>query len=72
MENNKVLCPYCGTEMRPTEPHLHTTRSGVGILLQCHFYCPDCYSSAPWVDDNYKSDKECIEEAYKVAITRAN
>lgn len=67
-----VLCPYCGTKMRNTEPHLHTTKCGVGVMMQCHFYCPTCGSGAPWVDNKFKSDDECIAAAYKTAIARLN
>ena len=72
MEKHEVLCPYCGSKMVCTEPHMHTTRCGVGVMLECHFRCPNCQSGAPWVDDKYNSDNECVEAAYQAAITRAN
>ena len=70
MRDYNVFCPYCGSKMQHTEPHIHTTRSGIGVLLQCHFYCPECKSGSPWVDGNFKTDEECIDAAYKAATTR--
>lgn len=72
MDDYTVICPYCGGTMKHTEPHVHTTRCGVGVMLQCHFYCPSCRSSAPWVDDTYDSIAECVAAAYNVAINRVN
>lgn len=70
MGNKTVMCPYCEAEMVHTEPHMHINKNGVGVKLQCHFYCPKCMSGAPWVDGDYRDDTECIQAAFEVASKR--
>lgn len=70
MGNQTVVCPYCGAEMVHTEVHMHTNKNGIGVKLECHFYCPQCLSGAPWVDGDYHGDKECIQAAFEVASKR--
>ena len=72
MDEYVVICPYCGGKMQCTEPHIHTNRNGIGVKLQCHFWCPDCRSGAPWVDIDFASGDECREAAYKKALGRVN
>lgn len=67
----KVLCPYCGAEMKRTDVHLHSKPKGFGYLLQCHYYCPACRAGAPWVDMDTDSEDEVIQAAYEAAMKRA-
>lgn len=70
MQKRVVTCPYCGAEMEHTVPHMHVNKNGIGVKLQCHFYCPRCRSGAPWVDDDFNGDEECIQAAFEAASKR--
>ena len=71
MENEKkAFCPYCGAEMKRTDVHLHSKPKGYGYLLQCHYYCPACRSSAPWVDIDTSDENEVILAAFEAATKR--
>lgn len=65
---NEPKCPYCGEEMKHTEPRLFVKRSGVGVMLKCFYYCESCGSRAPVVNLDCETESEIIQAARAAAL----